>query len=67
MTNIYDSMTLNELKEQEAAALWMLKNATSSEALTADTKKDLWAIRKAMSKNYDFNWITQGFKIKKGL
>jgi hypothetical protein len=64
---MYDSMTLNELIEQEKSALWLLKNTTSSEALQQDAKKDLWAIRKAMSKNYDFNWITQNFKNRKGL
>jgi len=62
--NNYSKMPLEELIQEEKAGLYMLKNS-SSELLVKQTRNDLRLIRKAMSDNFDYNWLSKDYKAKR--
>lgn len=61
--DIFDSMSLNELQENEAAAM-MLLQISSSDLLKEQSRRDLFLIRRIMQQKFNYDWLKEARKHK---
>lgn len=58
--DMFSKLSLDELIQNEKAALSLLKS--SSEYIASESEKDLWIVRRVMKVIHSYNWLTGRFK-----